>query len=198
MTKYNNLWESLCSYENLDLAFRKARKRKTKKEYVQQFEQNLHNNLQQLRIELLMHCYQPHPLKTFIVRDPKTRKISKAEFRDRVIHHVLCNILEPIFDKTFIYDSYANRKGKGTLKAIQRFDQFKRKIYNKKKRQGYVFKADIKHYFQEIDHQILLDMIVHKVQDKSVIWLIKQIIANQPNGGGANEVFHWEISHHSS
>ena len=112
MTKYNNLWESLCSYENLDLAFRKARKRKTKKEYVQQFEQNLHNNLQQLRIELLMHCYQPHPLKTFIVRDPKTRKISKAEFRDRVIHHALCNILEPIFDRHFFMIHTPTEKAK--------------------------------------------------------------------------------------
>ncbi len=191
MTKYNNLWEHLCSYSNLDLAFRKARKRKTKKEYVREFEQNLNNNLQQLRIELVMHCYQPRPLKTFIVRDPKTRKISKADFRDRVIHHALCNIIEPLFDETFIYDSYANRKGKGTLKAIQRFDQFKRKIYNKRTRRGYVFKADVKHYFDGIDHQILLDIIADKIKDENIIWLIKKIIdISCANGGGASEVSH--------
>jgi len=66
-------------------------------------------------------------MQTFIIRDPKTRKISKSDFRDRVVHHALVNILEPIFDKIFIYDSYANRKGKGTLEALKRFDQFKRK-----------------------------------------------------------------------
>ena len=132
-----------------------------------------------------MHSYQQRPLKTFIVRDPKTRKISKADFRDRVIHHALCNIIEPLFDKTFIHDSYANRKDKGTLKAIQQFDKFKIKIYNKRTRQGYVFKADIKHYFPEINYQILLNIITHKIQDESVIWLIKQIIYNpSANEGG--------------
>ena len=72
-----DLWQELCSYENLMLAFKKARKHKTTKDYVIEFEKNLKNNLLLLCSELLLHSYNPKPLKTFIVRDPKTRKIKK-------------------------------------------------------------------------------------------------------------------------
>ncbi len=174
MKRYGNLFEELCSYENLKLAFKKARKGKTQKPYVIEFEKNLKDNLIELRTELLFHSYSPKPLKTFIIRDPKTRKISKSNFRDRIIHHALYNIIEPIFDKTFIYDSYANRIGKGTWAAIKRFDKFKSKIAQK----GFVLKADIKHYFDEVDHKNLLSIIKKKIKDKKVIWLINKIICN--------------------
>lgn len=128
MKTYRNLWPHLCSHENLELAFRKARKRKTKKKYVIEFEADLENNLLQLKHELETFSYRPAPMTTFIVKDPKTRKISASHFRDRVAHHALVNILEPIFEKQFIHDSYANRKGKGTHAAIFRFEQFMRKV----------------------------------------------------------------------
>ncbi|MFH1285125.1 MAG: hypothetical protein ABIH99_00935 [Candidatus Micrarchaeota archaeon] len=124
---YRNLFGKLCSYENLFEAFKKARKRKTRKPYVLEFEKNLQNNLFQLQWELLTHTYQPRPLKTFVVRDPKTRKISASHFRDRVVHHALCNIIAPIFEARFIHDTYANRTGKGTHAALKRFDCFLRK-----------------------------------------------------------------------
>lgn len=107
-----NIYDELCSYENLELAFNRARKGKTLKPYVIEFENELKENLLQLRNELLMQTYKPRPLKTFILRDPKTRKISKSAFRDRVIHHAICNVITPIFDKRFIHDSFANRIGK--------------------------------------------------------------------------------------
>ena len=122
-----DLWTELCSYDNLYLAYKNARKHKTTKDYILEFEKNLKDNLLLLRSELLLHSYNPMPLVSFIIRDPKTRKISKSNFRDRVIHHALCNVIEQIYDKGFIYGSYANRKGKGTLKALERFDIFKRK-----------------------------------------------------------------------
>jgi len=128
MKTYKNLYPKLCSYNNLEKAFQKTRKGKSFMPYVVDFEKNKGENLLQLKKELTTLAYKPKPLETFIIRDPKTRKISKSEFRDRIVHHAICNIIEPIFDKAFIYDSYANRKGKGTLKAIQRFDQFKRKV----------------------------------------------------------------------
>ena len=128
MKTYKKLYQNLCSYENLLSAYLKARKGKTKRQYVIEFERGLLNNIKRLRTELLLHFYQPEYLKTFILRDPKTRKISKSVFRDRVIHHALINLLEPIFDKTFIYDSCANRKGKGNLFALNRFDRFKKKV----------------------------------------------------------------------
>ncbi|MEK6817013.1 MAG: hypothetical protein AABY09_05340, partial [Nanoarchaeota archaeon] len=137
-----NAYEELCSYENLEDAFSKAKRGKTKKPYVIEFEEQLKENLLQLRADLLMQTYQPQPLKTFILRDPKTRKISKSAFRDRVVHHAICNIIEPFFDKRFIHDSFANRLGKGTLNAIKRFDDFKRKVSKNNTVRCYVLKAD--------------------------------------------------------
>ena len=81
------VYGELCSYENLELAFQRARKGKTLKDYVIKFEANLKENLLLLRTELILHTYQPKPLKTFILRDPKTRKISKSDFRDRSEEH---------------------------------------------------------------------------------------------------------------
>ena len=128
MKTYNNLYDRLSSLENLRLAFRKARKGKTKKDYVISFEANLDNELQKLKIELESQAYKPKPLKRFIVRDPKSRVIHASAFRDRVVYHALCNIIEPIFEKIFICDSYASRKGKGVHAAIRRFDRFKYKV----------------------------------------------------------------------
>lgn len=173
-----DLWQELCSYDNLILAFNKAKKHKTTKDYVAEFGKNLRNNLLLLHSELLLYSYSPRPLKTFIVRDPKTRKISKSDFRDRVVHHALCNIIEPIFEKLFICDSYANRLGKGSLKALQRFDHFKRKVSKNNTRACYVLKADIKHYFQTVDHSVLLEIIGNKIKDGRVNWLIKTILRN--------------------
>ena len=139
-------------------------------------------NIKSLRTELLLNYYHPMPLKTFILRDPKTRKISKSDFRDRVIHHALINIIEPIFDKTFIYDSCANRKGKGTSFAVKRFEEFQRKVTKNYSSYGYCLKADIKHYFPEVNHDILISIIKRRIKDEKFIWLIKKIIKNTPNG----------------
>jgi len=173
-----DLYGALCSYDNLFLAYKKARKHKTTKPYIIEFEKNLKENLLFLRSELLLHCYSPKPLANFTIHDPKTRKISKSEFRDRVVHHALCNIIEPIFEKSFIYDSYANRIGKGTLKALQRFDFFKRKASRNNIEKCYILKADIQKYFENVEHEILLSIIKKRISDKRVIWLIRKILAN--------------------
>ncbi len=190
MKSYNKLYSSLCSFDNLYLAYKRARKGKTKKDYVIEFEENLFYNLMALHYELKSRTYKPKLLKIFILRDPKTRKISKSNFRDRIVHHALCNIIEPIFDKTFIYDSCANRKGKGNLFAIKRFDKFKKKVSRNGKKLkeiddnnyvcGYVLKVDIKHYFEEIDQKILLSIVKRKIRDKDVLWLIRKILRNYP------------------
>ncbi len=184
MIVYRDLWRELYSYSNLELAFIKARKHKTLRPSVIEFEQNLAENISLLRTELMFHIYKPRPLKTFILRDPKTRKISKSHFRDRVIHHALCNIIEPLFEKSFIFDSYANRKGKGTLKAIERFDYFQRKASHNYTIKAYVLKADIRHYFDEVDQNILSSIIQRKVKDPRIIWLIKKILGNYSTSVG--------------
>jgi len=184
MKTYKNLFQQLCSRENLLLAFTKAQKRKSFKPYVIKFRENLEDNLNLLQEELLSDQYRPRALKTFIVREPKTRKISKSDFRDRIIHHAICNILEPIFDKLFIYDSFANRKGKGSLNAIRRFDKFKLKASRNNTRNCYALKADIKHYFEEVNHDILIDILRKKINDERVISLISRILKNHSEAIG--------------
>ena len=178
METFNNLYPKLYLLSNLILAWKKARKHKTRKDYVIEFERNLKENILNLRKELEQQTYQPEPLKTFILRDPKTRKISKSAFRDRIVHHALFQIIEPIFDKTFIYDSCANRVGKGNLFALKRFDKFKRKVSKNNTRNCFVLKADIKHYFQEVNHEVLLGILKKKINDEKVLLLAERIIKN--------------------
>lgn len=192
-----NLYGELCSFRNLELAFRKARANKRNKKSVRDFEFNLEENLLSLKHELETLSYNPHPLKQFVIRDPKTRLISASLFRDRVVHHALCNVIQPIFERTFIYDSHANQINKGTTEALRRFDMFKRKaskngrLLNKAKDGnmviGYVLKADIRHYFDTVDHGILMEIIGRKVKDTNILLLIRKILANHatkvPNKG---------------
>jgi len=188
MKTYNKLYDKICSTENINLAYRKARKGKGNRYYVKKFELNLQTNILNLQKELREMTYNPKPLKTFVIRDPKTRVISASDFRDRIVHHALCNIIEPIFDKTFIHDSYASRKNKGTHKAIKRFDEFKRKITANGKLMknskysdmvvGYILKVDIKHYFDSVDHDVIIGSIKRKIRDKKVLWIIKKILDN--------------------
>jgi RNA-directed DNA polymerase len=181
MKTHKNLYSQIYNMSNLLLAYRKARKGKTKKTYVIEFEGDILGNLFKLQEELINQTYQPKPLVTFILRDPKTRKISKSAFRDRIIHHALFKIIEPIFDKTFIHDSCANRIGKGTLFALKRFNFFKRKVTFNLKKEAFCLKADIKHYFQEVNQDILLHIIKRKIKDEKVIWLIEKILKNFNN-----------------
>ncbi len=178
MKRYGELYERLISFENLILAWMKCRKGKTKKNYVKEFERELFCNLMALHYELKFDTYKPKSLKEFVLRDPKTRKIHKSEFRDRIIHHAIVNVLEPIFEKSFIHDSCANRIGKGTLFAIRRFEKFRRKVTRNFTKEAYCFKADIKHYFQEVDQEILIRLIRNKIVDERVLNLIQKINAN--------------------
>lgn len=142
----------LHSFDNLLLAYRKAAKGKRGLADVAEFEFRLEENLLQLQQELQDQTYQPGKYHSFYIHDPKTRLISAAPFRDRVIHHALCNLIEPVFEKSFISDSYANRIGKGTHKAIDRAQQFSRRF-------NYVLTCDIRQFFPSMDHEILLRVI---------------------------------------
>ncbi|MDE1810545.1 MAG: group II intron reverse transcriptase domain-containing protein [Candidatus Micrarchaeota archaeon] len=192
MRTYANLYQRLCSYDNLLLAYRKARKGKAQKDYVIDFEPDLERNLLLLKGELERLEYSPEPIATFILRDPKTRRIGASSFRDRVVHHALCNVIGPIFESRFIYDSFANQQGKGTHRAILRFEEFTRrvsrnagrarsgqqKLLGSGKSYGYVLKADIKHYFDTVDQGILMQIISKRIKDARVIWLVGVILRN--------------------
>jgi len=128
MKTYKNLFDKICSFENLHLAYLKARKYKRYRNEILKFSYNLEKNLLELEKELLTQAYQHGGYREFIVNDSKKRHIKAAPFRDRVVHHALCNIIEPIFDKGFIFDSYACRKEKGTHRAIKSLEKFLKAI----------------------------------------------------------------------
>jgi len=188
MKTYKNLYAKLCNIDNIILAYEKARKGKSKKQSVIEFDKNTQENLEQLQRELIEMSYQPKPLKRFVVRDPKTRTIHASAFKDRIVHHLIVGVLEPIYESIFIYDSFASRKNKGSHRAIARFDEFQRKVsqngqliknaQNRNQVQGYVFKADISHYFDNVDHEILINIIKRKIGDGKLIWLIRKVLNN--------------------
>jgi len=178
MKRYNHLYKDLHSLHNLILAFYKAKKGKTKRDYVIKFQKNLYKELITLKEELILLKYSPKPLKKFIIRDPKTRVIRKSKFRDRIVHHALVNILEPIYEDIFISDSYANRKFKGTSGALKRFDEFKRKVSENNNKKCFVLKADIKHFFDSVNHKRLLNILKRKIKDNKILWLCNLILKN--------------------
>ncbi len=188
MKTYKNLYEKTCSIENLVSAFRKARKGKSKKDYVISFEKNLGKNIRLLRDELKSKTYKPHMLKKFIIRDPKTRTIHASIFRDRIVHHAIVNIIQPIYNKIFIYDSFASRKFKGTHEAVKRFEYFIIKVssngqkikngFNNNSIKGFVLKADIKHYFATMNHEVLINILRKNINDEDFIWLVNRILDN--------------------
>ena len=170
--KFKNLFSRIASLENLYLAARKARKGKRYREQVLKFNFSLEKEIMLLREELLSRTYHPGPYRTFLVTDSKPREISAAPYRDRVIHHAVMNILDPLFDRTFISDCYACRKGKGTHAALRRFRTFL-------KSHKYVLKCDVQKYFQSINHAILLGKLEHKIKDPEAMRLLKSIIGSQ-------------------
>lgn len=171
MKKHKNLYEQICSFKNIDGACRKARAGKRSKSEVSLFEFNLEKEMLKIQQELIEESYTPGSYREFYITEPKKRKISAAPYRDRVVHHCLFNVIGPIFEKSFIYDTYANRKMKGTHKAILRAQKYAR-------RYTYVLKCDIKKYFPSIDHRILIDELQKKIGCKKTMRLIEIIINN--------------------
>lgn len=171
MKRIGFLYDQICTFDNLLKAFYKARKGKRNNLNVAAFEVNLEPELFQLLDELKNGTYQPGAYRTFYIQDPKKRMISAAPFRDRVVHHALCNIIEPIFENTLIADTFANRKNKGTHAGIRRCQSFMR-------RYPYVLKADIRKYFPSIDHDILKAIIARKIKCPRTLDLIHLIIDN--------------------
>ncbi len=168
------MYAELISWSNLLLAYRKAAKGKRGKPNVAAFEHRLEENLLHLQRELHDKSYRPGAYVNFYIHDPKRRLISAAPFRDRVIHHALCNLIEPSFERSFISDSYANRIGKGTHRALDRCQQFAR-------RYRYVLQCDIRQFFPSIDHAILRNILCRKIEDPDVLWLIDQILESGQN-----------------
>lgn len=168
---YRNLYATVWSFENLHLAWRRARKGKRSQASVAAFEFNVEHNVLRLQAELEEKSYCPGRYRSFYIHEPKRRLISAAPFRDRVVHHALCQVIEPLFERRFIHDSYANRVGKGTHRALDRATHYLR-------RYRYVLPCDIRQFFPSIDHAILQDVLARVIADPDVLWLIDRILAS--------------------
>ncbi len=171
MKSYKHLYEQVCDWDNLYLAYRKARRGKRGRPAAATFEFDLEANLVTLQQELRGQTYRPGAYSSFYIHEPKRRLISAAPFRDRVVHHALCNVIEPIFERSFIFDSYANRAGKGTHAALDRGQAYAR-------RYPYVLQCDVKQFFPSLDLVILRETLARKIADPDVLWLIDGILAS--------------------
>lgn len=118
MKTYKHLYEEITSFENLYLSYRRARRGKCQVATVAEFELQLETNLLRLQEELVSLTYQPGEYHNFYIYEPKRRLVSAAPFRDRVVHHALCRVIEPIWESRFIYHCYACRIDKGTHAAV--------------------------------------------------------------------------------
>jgi len=163
-------FERVCAWDNLLLAWRKASRGKRGLPSTAAFEHRLADRLLALRDELAAGRYRPGTYTHFYIHEPKRRRISAAPFRDRVVHHALCNVLEPHFERRFLPNSYANRAGKGTHGAIDQVQRLAR-------RYRYALRMDIVQHFASIDHAILRQGLAKVVGDAGVITLVQGILA---------------------
>ena len=176
MRRVGFLFEQVCSFQNLNRAFKKAMRAANNKPVALEFFYNLEQELFSLQTELMDGSYQPAAYRYFTIYDPKERTIALAPFRDRVAHHAIINILEPLYEKIFIFDSYATRKGKGTHLAIAR-------AQTHLKQNRWFLKSDIEKYFESMHHGILMSIINRKLKDKKLLELLDKIISNGGHNG---------------
>ena len=173
MKRQGNLWPRVVSFDNLLLAYYKARRGKQQRDDVASFSLNIEAELQSLQRELVNGCYQPGTYRQFVIRERKTRLISAAPFRDRVVHHGVMNILEPLLEKRFYYHSYACRPGKGVHRAVDYYQL-------NSQRYRYVLQLDIARYFPSIRHDVLKAQLQRIIKDKPLLQLLAVIIDASP------------------
>ncbi len=182
----HNVFKKIISLKNLFSSWEEFKKEKEKKEDVEKFSMNLEDNVFKLHRKLKNGDYRHSNYTSFHIKDPKLRHIHKAEVKDRVLHYAVVKILNPLFERQFIFDSYSSRKNKGTHKAVKRFRNFAWKLSQNNTKTVFVLKCDIKKFFDSVDHDILLEIIRRSVEDKKSLDLLENIIGsfqNQKNKG---------------
>lgn len=170
-TQVTGSYKNVYRWDNLYTAYRKAAKGKRGKRPAAAFEFRLEDNLIQLQNDLAAETYEPGSYESFFIHEPKRRLISAAPFRDRVVHHALCQVIEPAFEASFIHHSYANRVGKGTHRALDACQRWA-------KRYKYVLQCDVVQFFPAIDHQLLQQALDRHIADPAIRRLIARILAS--------------------
>jgi retron-type reverse transcriptase len=150
------MFEQIISLENLFAAWREFRRGKRGKPDVQEFERHLEDRIFELHDELASSAYRHGPYHRFHIFDPKHRVIHKALVRDRLVHHAVYRVLYPIFERSFIYDSYSCRVGKGTHAAVSRLENFARRASRNYTKPCWALKFDVRKFFDSVDHGILM------------------------------------------
>ncbi|PWB38658.1 MAG: hypothetical protein C3F02_03015 [Parcubacteria group bacterium] len=174
--KFNYSYDYIISLENLLLAWQEFIKGKRSRRDVQEFELDLMSNIIALHSDLKNKTYWHSDYQAFNISDPKPRNIHKASVRDRLLHHAIYRVLYPFFDTTFIADSYSCRLGKGTHKAINKFCNFAYRASQNHTKTAWVLKGDIKKFFANIDHSILIDILSQYIADENILWLLNRVI----------------------
>ena len=167
--KSRDLFDSIASFPAIRAAALRAAKGKRAKPAAASFLANLEKEVLRLERELKSGSYRPGRYTVIEIFDPKHRLVSAAPFHDRVVHHAFCAVGEPIFERGFIYDSYANRKGKGTHRAVARYEQFRDRF-------KYVLRCDIYRYFPTVDHAILKRDLCRRLACEPTLQLADRII----------------------
>jgi retron-type reverse transcriptase len=173
--RLGNLWDRVVSFDNLLLAYRKARRAKGRTAAVACFSLNLEKELLTLQRELINGEYRPGAYRLFTIYERKPRTIAAAPFRDRVVHHGVMNLIEPPLDRSFIDDSYACRRGKGVHAAVDRYQRWAQ-------RYTYALKMDVMQYFPSIDHLLLKEKLRHRIKDARLLGLLDRLIDTAPPG----------------
>lgn len=169
-------FESITSVENLLAAWKEFVCGKRNKKDVQEFQRCLMDNILGLHSDLVADTYQHGAYHAFKISDPKPRDIHKATVRDRLIHHAIYRQLYPVFDKTWIADSYSCRDQKGTHRAMRKFQSFAYKVSKNHTRTCWVLKCDIRKFFASIDQKRLIEIVERRIADKRVLALVQNIV----------------------
>ncbi|MEG2882903.1 MAG: reverse transcriptase/maturase family protein, partial [Christensenella sp.] len=178
MKTIKNLYEKIFDFENLYQAWESARKGKRFRDEVMRFSSDLEANLIEIQNHLIYGSYKVGHYRPFYVYEPKKRLIMALPFKDRVVQWAIYRQLFPILDKQFIFDSYACRTGKGSHAAVDRLQYWLRQTERKPQRYYYL-KLDIAKYFYRVDHEVLVNILNRKIQDKRLMELFSRIINSE-------------------
>lgn len=174
--QFSHRYEDIISLDNLLEAWSEFVRSKRSRADVFWFGRNLMGNIIALRQNLVAKTYRHSAYEAFKINDPKPRDIHKAKVRDRLLHHALYRQLYPFFDRTFIADSFSCRRGKGTHKALKRFQQFSRQVSKNNTKQVWVLKCDVRKFFASIDHDILLTILAQYIPNEDILNLLKKVV----------------------
>lgn len=175
MQSIKNVYEKIYDFENLHKAWEEARKGKRYRDDVLIFNANYEEHLIDIQNQLIYGTYEVAKYHTFYVYEPKKRLIMSLPFKDRIVQWAVYRQLFPIYEKSFIYDSYACRRGKGTHKAADRLQYWLRQT-ERKPEPYYYLKMDISKYFYRVDHDILLQILKRRIKDERLLDLLEKII----------------------